>query len=103
MIKCEIDNRKCAVELKGNTETLFNDMIAFMKAFHGGIKEEDEEIADFFEWFVRNELGHVVFDESEEDDEPKKDGKKKEEDGDIADDIKELIGSLEQLAKLMKK
>ena len=103
MIKCEIDNRKCAVELKGNAETLFNDMIAFMKAFHSGIKEEDEEIADFFEWFIRNELGHVLFDEHKKDDEPKKDGKKKEESKDITDDIKELIGSLEQLAKLMKK
>ena len=103
MIKFETNNGKSSIELKGNTETLFNEMISFVKAFYKGIEEENEELADFFEWFIRNELGHTVFDELKEDDKPKKDGKKKEGNKDIDDDIKELIEGIEELVKLMKK
>ena len=103
MIKFETNNGKSKIDMEGNTRTLFADLCSFMDTFHKAIKEDSEEIADFFEWFVRNELGHVVFDECEEDDEPKKDDKKKEERGDIADDINELIENLEELVKLMKK
>lgn len=103
MIKFETKNGKSTIEMEGNTRTLFADLCSFVSAFHNAIKEDDKETADFFEWFVRNELGHVIFDECEEDDEPKKDDKKEEEKGDIADDIEELIVNLEELVKLMKK
>lgn len=103
MIKFETNNGKSTIEMKGNTETLFNEMISFVRAFYDGIKEENEELADFFEWFIRDRLGHVIFDECKEDDEPKKDDKKKEEDEDITDDIKGLIENLEELVKLIEK
>ena len=103
MIKFETNNGKSTIEMMGNTSTIFADLCSFVNTFHKAIKEDSEEVADFFEWFVRNELGRVVFDECEEDDKPKKDDKKKEESKDIADDIGELIESLEELVKLMKK
>lgn len=103
MIKFETNNRKSTIEMKGNTETLFNEMISFVRAFYEGIKEENEELAGFFEWFIRERLGHVIFDECEKDDESKEDNKKKEGSGDIDDDIKELIENLEELVKLLEK